>query len=266
MSKPVLDAVKHIAQRFGIAVSRYPAPGSFQRDLLNYLAQMEINVVLDIGGYIGNYAKNLRDTGYQGRIISFEPVPSSYQQLHRAMQNDPLWSGIMIGLSNENLQTHINTHARGDFNSLLPLREDAGQAYSVDPARWSQTPIQLKRLDAVLPELIDGIQSPRIFMKIDTQGHDLKVVEGASGVLGMVVGLQSELPAVEIYDGMFSMATMLSYYANCGFVPTGFYPVNTFTDLHISPEFDVLFRRFDGRLRRTDQRGDIDFRERLSPP
>jgi hypothetical protein len=118
------------------------------------------------------------------------------------MRNDSLWSGEPYGLSDENQEALINTHSRGDFNSLLTLREDAGRAYSVDPARWSQTPIQLKRLDAVLPQLLEGIRSPRVFLKIDTQGHDVSVVKGASGVLDIIAGLQSELPAVEVYDGM----------------------------------------------------------------
>ncbi len=193
---------------------------------------------------------NSRDIGYRGRIISFEPVPASYLKLTNAMNKDPLWSGQPYGLSDQNRQTIINTHQRGDFNSLLTLSADAEQAYSLDPTDWSQTSIQLRRLDAVLPQLLEGTPSPRVFMKIDTQGHDVSALKGATGVLGMIVGLQSELPAVEIYDGMVSMADMLSYCASCGFVPTGFYPVNTFRNLQISPEFDVLFNRFDGRLTR----------------
>lgn len=251
MSKRALNLVKHAAERLGIAISRYPPPGSFMRVLRDFLSHMEINVVLDVGAYIGNYARELRDVGYGGRIISFEPVPASYEQLHKAMHNDSLWSGEPYGLSDENREALMSTYSSGDFNSLLTLREDSKRAYSVDPACSSRRPIQLKRLDAVLPQLMEGIRSPRIFMKIDTQGHDVSVVKGASGVLGTIVGLQSELPAVEIYDGMFSMSDALSYYARCGFVPIGFYPVNTVNtsdSLHITPEFDVLFRRFEGRL------------------
>jgi len=88
-------------------------------------------------------------------------------------------------------------------------------------------------------------------MKIDTQGHDLSVVRGAAGVLNHIVGLQSELPAVQIYDGMASMTTVLDYYFTCRFVPIGFHPVNTMRDTQISPEFDVLFSRFEGSLVRT---------------
>jgi hypothetical protein len=88
-------------------------------------------------------------------------------------------------------------------------------------------------------------------MKIDTQGHDLSVVRGATGVLEHIAGLQSELPAVQIYDGMASVSTLLEYYSTCGLVPIGFHPVNTMRGIQISPEFDVLFKRFEGSLHRT---------------
>jgi hypothetical protein len=49
--------LKYGAQRVGIAVSRYPPPDSFERQLRNCPLQMEVNLVLDIGAYIGNYAR-----------------------------------------------------------------------------------------------------------------------------------------------------------------------------------------------------------------
>ena len=250
MQNFALDFVKHIAKGLGVAVSRYPPPGSLMRHLRDYLLQMEINVALDVGANVGNYAKLLREVGYKGKIISFEPVPSTYEELQQAMHSDPLWFGQRVGLSDENREALINTYSDGLFNSLLSLHEDAEKFFSLDAEQRSQTLIQLRRLDAVLPELIKGIENPRIFMKIDTQGHDVSVVKGASGVLGMILGLQSELPALEIYDGMSSMSATLNYYASCGFVPTRFYPITTFRNVQISPEFDVLFTRFEGRLTR----------------
>jgi FkbM family methyltransferase len=206
--------------------------------------------VLDVGAYIGNYARDLREIGYRGRIVSFEPVPVSYEQLHASMHHDALWCGKPFGLSDQDREAVFNTHSKGDFNSLLTLRVDAERAYSLDPTLRSQTKVQLRRLDAVLPQLIEGVPSPRIFMKLDTQGHDLSVVKGASGVLDMIVGLQSELAVVEIYEGMASMPDALNYYAGCGFVPIGFCRVNTFRNIQITPEFDVLFNRYEGRLTR----------------
>lgn len=239
---------KLCARRFGIAVSYHPPPGTLDRHLHDFLSQMEINVVLDVGAFVGNYAAGLREIGYTGRIISFEPFPASYDQLHAKMRHDPLWSGQLFGLSDENREATLQTHDRGDFNSLLALRPDAERAYSLDSSRRGQATVQLRRLDALLPPLIEGVREPRVFLKMDTQGHDVSVVKGAAGVLDKIVGLQSEMPAVQIYDGMPSMVDGLNYYAGCGYVPVGFYAVNTLRGVGVSPEFDVLFKRFEGKL------------------
>ena len=245
------DLVKHSAQKMGIALDFYPPPGSFRRQLRDLLAHRQINVVLDVGAYIGNYAAELRANGYKGQIISFEPVPASYEQLQARMHDDPNWRGQPFGLSDENREAVMNTFSRGDFNSLLTLRKDSEAAYSLQSASRSQTTIQLRRLDTVLPQMLEGIQSPRVFMKIDTQGHDLSVVQGAAGVLHHILGMQSELAAVQIYDGMTSMSTVLEYYSACGFIPIGFHPVNTLRGTQISPEFDVLFNRFERSIHLT---------------
>jgi len=247
--KIAFDLIKHGAEKFGVAVARYPPPGSFERHLRDFLSQMEINLVLDVGAFVGDYVQELRDAGYRGRVISFEPVAASFERLKANLSHDPLWSGQPFGLSDENREALINTHAKGNFNSLLTLREDAERAYCLDPERRGTTPIQLRRLDSVLPRLIEATPSLRIFVKLDTQGHDISVVKGATGILGMIAGIQSELPAVPIYEGMLSMSAALDYYATCGFVPTGFFPVNTLRDSQVSPEFDVLFSRFEGLQR-----------------
>jgi FkbM family methyltransferase len=248
LKKTALDFVKFQALKMGIVISYNPPPGSFERQLRDFLAQMDINIVLDVGAFVGHYAMKLREVGYKGRIISFEPFPASYERLQSAMHRDSLWSGQPFGLSDQDTEALMNTSVRGEFNSLLNLRGDAEQAYALDPSLRSQTPIQLRRLDTVLPQLLKGVHSPRVFMKMDTQGHDVNVVKGASGVLDKIIGFQSELPAVQIYDDMPSMSAALEYYSSCGFVPIGFYPVNTFSDIQITPEFDVLFNRFKGSL------------------
>jgi FkbM family methyltransferase len=248
MRKALFDALKSVGRRFGLFISYYPPPGSYHRFLRDYLRRMEINVVLDVGGFVGDWARELLEIGYRGRIISFEPVPDSFAKLKQSMEHNPQWSGLPFGLSDENRTTVINTYSKGNFNSLLELRPDEARWWSVDASQRTQTTIQLRRLDSVLPELLDGLQSPRVFLKLDTQGHDVNVVRGATGVLDRITGIQSELPVVHAYDGMICMRDALDFYANLGFVPINFQPVNTIENEQITPEFDVLLNRLPGKL------------------
>jgi FkbM family methyltransferase len=236
------------ARQTGLSISRRQPPPPYARHLKEFLDLKRINCVLDVGAFAGGFASVLRSSGFKGTIISFEPVPSSYALLQQHMGHDPLWSGHQYGLSDASGESIINTYSHGDFNSLLVLKADAQAAYGIDPSRHNRISIQLRRLDEVLPALLANVSTPRLFMKMDTQGHDVKVMMGATGVMDSIVGLQSELPAVPCYTGMPGMSEALQRYETYGFVPIGFYPVNTFHASQISPEFDVLFSRYDGSL------------------
>jgi FkbM family methyltransferase len=242
------DVVSACARQAGISISRHPPPGSYARHLKELLELKGVNCVLDVGAFVGSFASALRSSGYNGTIISFEPVPSSYAMLRQRMGHDPHWIGNQYGLSDESCESVLNTYAHGDFNSLLALKTDTEAAYGLDAAHRDRITIRLRRLDEVLPTLLANINSPRLFLKMDTQGHDVNVMMGATGVMEWIVAFQSELPAVQCYEGMPAMSEALQKYATYGFVPIGFYPVNTFHDKQITPEFDVLFNRYDGFL------------------
>lgn len=251
LSRGLLAQVKSVARRLGVSVSWYPPPHSKQWLLKDFLTQSRINCVLDVGAFVGQYAAELRDLGYQGRIIGFEPVPDSFNQMKRNLKADPFWIGLPYGLSNVSRDADIYTYGSGDFNSLLVLKDEAERAFGLDHAKRGKIQIKLRRLDEVLPDLLQGVDSPRVFLKMDTQGHDVNVMRGASGVNKWIVGLQSEISAVPLYEEMLSMSQMLEYYRSCGFVPVGLYPASTLRNKLLCPEFDVILNLFDGHLTST---------------
>jgi hypothetical protein len=62
-------------------------------------------------------------------------------------------------------------------------------------------------------------------LKIDTQGYDLKVLEGAAGRLDFIEALQSEISFRRIYDGMPNFEESIEKMAQMGFELTGLFPV-----------------------------------------
>jgi hypothetical protein len=69
---------------------------------------------------------------------------------------------------------------------------------------------------------------------MDTQGHDLHVIAGASDCLSKFVGLQSELSLTRIYKETTEFADTLSIYRKHGFKLTALIPNNAghFPDLN----------------------------------
>ena len=64
--------------RFGLRLARYPAPAERRR--LQLMRSRHISTLVDIGANTGQYASLLRDQGYRGSIISFEPLPAAYER------------------------------------------------------------------------------------------------------------------------------------------------------------------------------------------
>ena len=54
-------------------------------------------------------------------------------------------------------------------------------------------------------------------LKIDTQGYEKKVIDGATGLLPRITALQIELSVVELYEGAPSMTGMLQQLSETGF-------------------------------------------------
>lgn len=237
--------VKRILRNHGYDIVEYPRLPLIVHHLRQFFAENNIDVVLDVGAYLGLYCQMLRtDVHYNGTIISFEPTSRSFEKLTARMAADPSWRGFNFGLSNKNGEATLHCHGhRGDFNSVLSLKRDGADAYGVEASPTSEQ-VEFKTLDSVWNQVFDGISNARIFMKMDTQGHDTEAFLGTVAHLNQIVGLQSELPAIELYDGMTSISDTLKLYKDYGFTPVGFYPVNVPTAYKGAvPEFDTIFIR-----------------------
>jgi Methyltransferase FkbM domain len=81
----------------------------------------------------------------------------------------------------------------------------------------------VRRLDNVLPEIVES--GERIFLKMDTQGWDLEVLRGASGVLGDIKAIQSEVSLVPIYGRMPNLQASLDHFRELGFSLAGLFRV-----------------------------------------
>lgn len=200
-------------------------------------------MVLDVGANKGQYGIMLRHIGYQGKIFSFEPVQSSFRELTRASAADVDWQAFNYALGQETASMDINVTAASEFSSLLQPNKYGKNVY-VDkiPVKSKET-IQVKRLDDVYPELAGTQKQTRIFLKMDTQGYDLKVLAGATKVLENVIALQSEISVMPLYEGMPDYLESLSAFKKAGFELTGLYPVSRDPESLTIIELDCVMRR-----------------------
>lgn len=204
------------------------------------LENLHINHVLDIGANTGQYAGMLREIGYEGKISSFEPVQSCFDELVKKSQEDSKWNVYHYALGKEDSRANINVSIATAFSSFLTPNDYANNRYKRIQASHTEH-VEVKRLDSVF----DNITTPRekVYLKLDTQGFDLQAFAGAKGCMERILGMQSEVSATAIYEGMPDYLNSLQVYQNSGFRLTGLYPIAWDEPSMRVIEFDCYMRR-----------------------
>jgi FkbM family methyltransferase len=183
-------------------------------EITDLLAQQQIDVVLDVGANVGQYALLLRSWGYRGRIISFEPLSAQFQQLKAQADRDPAWEVFNIGLGESEGTATINVAASSVYSSILAATP-ALHAFDAQSGAVRTETITVRRLDAVLPEVRGSARN--LFLKVDTQGYERQVLAGAGDALGSFKGIQLELSEIPMYSGESTFLEMTNLLAARGF-------------------------------------------------
>ncbi len=178
------------------------------------LEWLGIDLVLDVGANAGQYARLLRDIGYRARIVSFEPLAEAFDRLSRRAARDPRWQAVRCALGDAEGTAELRVAQKPVFSSLHPARAalvdaDAGAR----PVRGECVPV--RRLDQVLPEV--RLDASRIWLKLDVQGHEEKVLAGLADRLGELTALQIELSARPLYEGERDLLATMQWLQEAGF-------------------------------------------------
>jgi FkbM family methyltransferase len=207
------------------------------RDLVDFLEDRAITLVLDVGANEGQFGEWLRGNGYKGKILSFEPGRMEYAALARKAQADGNWEAFHCGLGAQSGSAALHVSKLSVFNSFLDL-SPAARLHDERMAVDHTEEIAIRTLDEI------GIPaSERVLLKIDTQGYERPVLEGGKESLERVSGILMELPVIRTYEGEWAFHEALAYMAALGFVPAQMQPVGFHTkDTASAVEFDCLFR------------------------
>ena len=195
MSKALL---KKLTKQMGYVITAYDSmrdPLVIRKSLFETL---DIGVVLDVGANVGQYARHLRESGYQGRIVSFEPLTSAYKSLAEAATLDSKWTACHCALGSENGTSEIFVSSNSWSSSMLDILPDHTRA-APDSKYVNKEVISIKALDSLFDEYVSA--GEKVFLKIDTQGYTKQVLSGANNSIGKISGVFVEMSLVPLYAG-----------------------------------------------------------------
>lgn len=197
-------SIKHEIRRFlwkiGYDFSRF-APTSHPLARRKQLfTSYKIDTVLDIGANIGQFAQELRnDIGFADRILSFEPLSSAFELLKATAKAtaDPAWEVFNIAIGDTEAKQEINVAGNSyssSFLNMLPAHEKSAP----NSKYIGKELIEIKTLDSLFGDLCKTAKN--VYMKIDTQGFESKVLSGAERSLAHINTIQMEMSLVPLYE------------------------------------------------------------------
>ena len=207
------NAIRKLLNQLGIDLRLY-ANSDFAKikQLLDYY---QIDLVLDVGANTGQYYKFLRYLGYSGRVVSFEPLGDAYAQLIKVSKKSSSWEiAPRTAIGNSEGEISINIAGNSQSSSVLSMLDSHKKAYPESIYIGSET-VKITRLDCIAPHYI--ADNNTVFLKVDVQGYEQQVLEGATGILPQVKGIQLEMSLVTLYQGELLFREMLDYMNNLGY-------------------------------------------------
>ena len=178
------------------------------RDLF---AERDVETVLDVGANRGQFGRFLREkVGFRGRIVSFEPVPAVAAVLKQNARGDGSWDVVEAALSRDEEEVDFQVARDTLFSSVLPVAESGREIYGGRAEAVERISLRTRRLDRILPQLRVDPRSERVFLKSDTQGNDLAVLEGAGQLLEHFVGVRAEVAFRQAYSGAANGLTQIT--------------------------------------------------------
>jgi FkbM family methyltransferase len=207
------------------------------------LEHQRVDAVIDVGANRGQYALRLREAGWRGPILSFEPIIELRDELAARSAADPLWEvAPAMALAAADGEGMLEVSAESDMSSLLP-QSDRLRAISPSSAVLRRVRVPIARLDGLAS--LHSRPWRRLFVKIDVQGGEPAVLAGMSGLWDRVAGLQLELALLPLYEGERPWLEVVGDLARRGFAPYLLVPGYFAKALGRQVQVDMVFYRDD---------------------
>ncbi len=198
--------------------------------------------VIDVGANTGQFAESLIDFGYKGKIISFEPVPGAFSILEKRVQKYKNWEiAERCAVGNFNGHIDINVSENSLFSSIKKIRDDYAEYNKPAKSEYIEN-VKIITLDSVISEYLS--EEDKTFLKIDTQGFEKEVLEGAEKFIKKVHGVKIEIPLMPIYqDVKWEAQDIINYFYENGFQCLSLQPVAVNNKTGVVHEVDGIFVR-----------------------
>jgi FkbM family methyltransferase len=157
-------------------------------DIKNYLPNLRVNIIFDVGANIGQSAKTYLKKYHAASIYCFEPVDATFRQLQKNLRGHNNIQSFKLALGVANGTGQMILDGNSDMFFLLNTAQD------VEVNSKSRTEqVDVGTLDSFCGS--HNVTSIN-YLKIDTEGGDFNVLTGAVNMLA-----KQQIDLVEVEAG-----------------------------------------------------------------
>jgi FkbM family methyltransferase len=148
-----------------------------QKKIFNFLKNFKIKTVFDVGAHKGEFLQLIKKIGNFEKIYSFEPQKKIYQNLNLlSVENKIFCFNLALGNNNETRNLKIN---KKSSTSTFSEIDDLSLWYKIKSFIYEEKVNVMKLDDFCNDHKISNID----LLKIDTEGHEKEVLEGALNLI-----------------------------------------------------------------------------------
>jgi FkbM family methyltransferase len=188
---------------------------------MNFFSESENITIFDVGANIGQSVSKYRKAFPKAEIYSFEPYKEAYDILHANNKNDKNVHMFNMALSNnigfQEFFVNNDSNSNSSFNSLnLNSRSLKKNVHPKLRHGLSSVTVATSTVDDIVKN--NGCKRINI-LKIDTQGHEPQVLDGAVETLasGIVDFVSTEIIFDDIYSQSLSFSDIENRISTHGF-------------------------------------------------
>lgn len=185
----------------------------------DWLKSFNVKTIFDVGSSDGGYAKKIRQVFPNAMIYSFEAIPESYQKLLLNFKHDNKLKAFNVCLNNYNGTCEFNISEYSGSSSILKMNDMHKKAYPYT-AKHKIAVVECKTLDTLVAEK-SLVPEETILLKLDVQGAEWNILEGAKELIKKVKIVFMEVSFHTLYDNSILFTDIIIKMNSLGFKVKG---------------------------------------------
>lgn len=177
--------------------------------LVSQMEKSEIDLVLDVGANLGQFAKDLMLSGYAKQIQSFEPVKSQFEFLRKSALRNKRWETYNFAFGDRNTEEKIFVSSNSGLSSSF-LQMNHNHLDNFPAAKISGS--EIVKIQTI-QEYIEatGVEPRTTLLKLDVQGFESRVLVGCHDQLEQFALCFIEVSLIPLYDEESTFLEVLDY-------------------------------------------------------